>query len=229
MKIELIIILLTFSFFGCETKNKLEIEFENHLPKTDKLILEEIVNVFDNYIESEFNGNSKEYYKHIESKSAKFTESYKKTFCELLDKFDNSTLEYKSIKVKYDSVYFSKDGEIRRIRQKQDIEPGEKVYEDVIDVFPPGLTNNEQLEKIKLEGYWRFISDSSFKKALLEISTNNSNIQQYIDRKDAVGYINPYALASSIQILDIDDTDYFIKRIIAVELFINEIRINYGC
>ena len=57
----------------------------------------------------------------------------------------------------------------------------------------------------------------------------NTEIMEYIDAKDAVGYLNPERIASSLLKSEIDVENYFIKRIIAIELFIKQIRKEYEC
>ena len=49
------------------------------------------------------------------------------------------------------------------------------------------------------------------------------------DVKEAIGYINPQRMASSIIKNEFDEDDYFMKRIIVIELFIKQIRKEYGC
>ncbi len=52
----------------------------------------------------------------------------------------------------------------------------------------------------------------------------NIEIMEYVDAKDAVGFLNPQRMASSILKSEIDVNNYFIKRIIAIELFIKQIK-----
>ena len=111
----------------------------------------------------------------------------------------------------------------KRIIKRQNID------EEEIEISPNNLTIEEQIEEIKRRGYLRFISASSFTSALSKISDSKIEIQEYIDTKDIVGYINPQQMASSILKNKIDDDNYFLKRIIVFEIFIAQIRKEYSC
>lgn len=228
MKKELYIILIGLIFIGCETSNKLEQEFENQLPKTDQILLEKIVNYYDNFIEIKYAGNSNQFFSQIESNKPIFNESNKQSYCELLKMFDESTLENKDKNIKYDSVYLSEKGNIITRRQAKDVVDEELEFDDDITILPPGRTIEEEMEEIKEKGYWRRISESSFDSALSKISKNKTEVQAYINRKETVGYINPKIIAFSTRKNEVDRDDYFIKRIIAIELFIRQIRMECG-
>ena len=163
------------------------------------------------------------------SNSPALNNANKQEYCKLVKMFDESTLEYKMQNVKYDSVYISEQGEIIRIRQPEDISEDELQLEEEIEISPNNLTIEEQIEEIKWRGYLRFISASSFTLALSKISVSKIEIQEYIDTKDIVGYINPQKMALSILKNEIDDDNYFIKRIIVFEIFIAQIRKEYSC
>ena len=229
MKKELCIILIVFTIIGCDSRNKLEIEFENHLLTTDRIILEKIVSSYDNLIETEYNGVADEFFSRIESNNPISNTANKQEYCELVKMFDESTLEYKSQNIKYDSVYISDQGNIIRIEQQEDISENELQFDEEIEMFPNSLTIEEQIEEIKENGYWRFISASSFTSALSKISDGKTEIQEYINAKDAVAYLSPQRMASSVLKSEIDVSNYFIKRIIAIELFIHQIKNEYGC
>lgn len=229
MKIELYIILIVLTCMSCKNRNQLEIEFENHLPATDQKLLENIVSSYDNLIKTVYNGKVDEFYSLIESNKPTLKELMKEEYCELVKMFDESNLEYKSKNVKYDSVYMSNQGNIISVMQEEDIIKDELQLDEEIEIFPQGSTVEEQLNEVKKRGYWRFISESSFKLALSKIAKNKPEIQEYVDRKDAVGYISPKLMAKSLLENNINENDYFIKRIIAIELFIQQIKLEYGC
>ena len=229
MRKDLMILLIVLTFIGCESRNQLEIEFENHLPTTDRILLQKIVKSYDRLIDTEYNGIADEFFSRVESNSPILNIKSKQEYCELVKMFDESTLEYKRQNMKYDSVYISEQGNIIRIEQQEDIAKDELQLDEEIEIFPNNLTIEEQIEEIKEKGYWRFISSSSFTSALSKISDSKIEIEEYIDVKDVVGYINPQRMASSIIKNEIDEENYFIKRIIAIELFIKQIRKEYGC
>ena len=47
----LYILLIVSTLVGCQTRSHLEIEFERHLPKTDFILLQRLVDAYDNFIE----------------------------------------------------------------------------------------------------------------------------------------------------------------------------------
>ena len=196
----LYILLIVSTLVGCQTRSHLEIEFERHLPKTDFILLQRLVDAYDNFIEASYSGDTDKFFSQIELDKPIFIETDKQSYCEILKMFDESTLDYKSQKVKYDSVYLSEEGNIITIRQKEDVYDEELKQEEEITILSPGQTIEEEIEKIKEEGYWRLISESSFKSALLKISKKNPNtdLEEYIKTKETIGYVNPQLMASSI-------------------------------
>ncbi len=44
------ILLIIWTLLGCKTRNDAEILFENHLPKSDQVVLTKIINSYDNLI-----------------------------------------------------------------------------------------------------------------------------------------------------------------------------------
>lgn len=223
------IFLLILTCISCKKDNRLELIFESHLPETDQVILNKIINSYDNLITTEFKGNTNKFLSQIESNSLALDSLKKQEYCDLVTIFDNSTLEVKNQNVKYDSVYLSDSGSIIKIMQPEDISTNGLELDEEIIILPPGQTIEEEVEKIKNRGYWRFISVSSFESALSKIENENIDVKEYLDAKKTVGYLNPQRMASSILKSDIDVSNYFIKRIIAIELFIKQIKSEYGC
>lgn len=229
MRIELYIIMIVLICISCKSRNQLEIDFENHLPVEDLKVLEGIVSSYDNLIATIYDGKVDKFISQIESNQPSLEENKKQEYCELVRKFDESTLEFKIQNVKYDSVYLSDSGSIISIMQPEDITESELRLDEEISILSAGRTIEEEIEEIKNKGYWRFISASSFTAALSEISNYDIEIQGYIARKEAVGYISPQRMASLILKSEIDRENYFIKRILAIELFIAQIKNEYGC
>lgn len=225
----LYLILIVLTCISCKNRNQLEYEFENHLPEVDQKLLENIVSSYDNLIKTLYNGSVDEFISQIESNQPSLKEYQKQEYCKLVRMFHESTLEFKSINVKYDSVYLSDSGSIIKIAQPEDISEDELQLDEEIFILPSGGILEEEIEEIKRKGYWRFISASSFTSALSVISDSNFAIQEYIDAKHALGYINPQRMASSILTNEVDKDNYFIKRIMAIELFIKQIKNEFGC
>ena len=225
----LLIILIVLTCTSCENRNQLSIVFENKLTETDQTTLDRIIISYDNFIKSEFKGKTDQFLSQIESNKQVLNKLKKQEYCELVRMFDESTLEYKSKNVNYDSVYISDSGSIITIPQPEDVsEIGLKLDEE-ISILPPGRTIEEEIEEIKNRGYPRFISTSSFISALSKIENENILVKEYVNAREAAGYINPKRMASSILKSEIDVNNYFVKRIIAIELFIKQIKSEYGC
>jgi len=203
--------------------------FENKLTETDQTTLDRIIISYDNFIKSEFKGKTDQFLSQIESNKQVLNKLKKQEYCELVRMFDESTLEYKSKNVNYDSVYISDSGSIITIPQPEDVsEIGLKLDEE-ISILRPGRTIEEEIEEIKNRGYPRFISTSSFISALSKIENENILVKEYVNAREAAGYINPKRMASSILKSEVDVNNYFVKRIIAIELFIKQIKSEYGC
>lgn len=142
--------------------------------------------------------------------------------------FDASTLEFKYKRQKYDSVYLSKAGNIVKVRQGQEEQSGLYLDEE-ITILPPGFSIEDEMKKVIEEGYEELIFKSSFHKALKNIANGNKDLEAYIDQREHVGQINPNVVISSLLRNDLDAQDYFIKRIIVVEIFIRQIKIELDC
>ena len=61
------------------------------------------------------------------------------------------------------------------------------------------------------------------------IENENIYIEQYLDRRENVGFVSPKIMAAGILKEKVDEEDYFIKRIIVFELFIRQIKEEYEC
>ena len=216
-------------FFGCEVTNQKELEFENSLPKMDLATIEEMVNVYDNLVESKYNGNPNQLFLEIANDQTIFNKSYAEKYCKLVKKFDNSTLEFKTKKASYDSVYLTTDGTIVKLKKDQEQGKDDLVLEEDILLIPQWSTMEEEIQEIKDNGYHEFVSESSFLNALRKIADGNEDVLGFIDRKEMVGYLSPKRLAIGLLEYDLDLNDYFIKRIIVFELFTNQLKIEFGC
>ena len=229
MKRLLLVIVAIPILIGCETASQKEREFEKSLPQADLIVLEKIVESYNNLLESKYNGDPKQLFSAISSGQPILNEAREPQYCELINLLSSSTLEYKSRNVKYDSVYLADDGSIKKVRKENDSTNYKLVLDEDFIVLPPGRTIEEEVERIREEGYWEFVSESSFISALKSIADGNTDLEQYIDRKENVGYVDTKSMARSLMEDDISDDNYFVKRIVALELFINKVKIEYGC
>lgn len=220
--------LLIFVCLSCTERAQQELEFKNLIPETDYLVLEKIVTLYDQMIKEEFQGNTHEFYAQVELDQPIFDDSLKQTYCQILHELENSTLEYKHENVKFDTAYISDLGEIVRIVQPEDkFEHGEPL-EEIIE-RNPRLTIEEELAEVIKNGYWRTISHSSFTTALRKMSHPSDLIEDYITRKESVLYVHPKKMAEGIREKNIDVEHYFIKRIVVLEVFIQQIRNDINC
>ena len=199
------------------------------MPKSDKIVLQKIVYAYDNLIDSVYNGEVEKFLEEATSKQLIIQRLDKYKYCELVSEYNRSTLAHKNKNMKFDSVYLSKNGNIITIKPKEDIDEVIDFIDEEIEILAPGQTIEDKIEEYKTRGYWKFISESSFKGALLKISEDKSEIKEYIDVLDITGYIDPKTVVNSIRQNEIDENDYFIKRIIAIEFYIKLIREKYGC
>jgi len=214
---------------SCETRNQYEIEFEDQLSKTDLSVLRKLVLSYEKLISTEFNGDASKFIALIASDKPTFKGTNKRKYCELLRKLHESTLESKSLNIKYDSVYLTDKNTITTIKQPEDISEDVLQLNEEIVIFPPGRTIEDELKEIKERGYWRFISASSFTMALSKISHTSVSVQSYLESNNAAGDLDPQRMASSIIENKVDLKNSFVKRIIVMELFIKQIRKEYGC
>ena len=236
MKKDTIYILIIILSIGCGGKSTLESDFEKSLPKEDLMILNDLVGKFDDLVESKYQGDVRKLLAEIGDEETVFENIDSSSNCKLIKGFENSTLEFRSEKLQYDTVYssnyhswfgeeksYSDEPIIVTVAQDRDTSWG-----DIIIVQGEQTTQN-MIEQIRKDGYWNHISDSSFLKALKEVNLNNSAIAQYIDAKLAAGELNHVLIAKTTLENDIDIDNYFIKRIIIFEVFRNQMKREHGC
>lgn len=219
---------------GCKMENPIKIKFEKNLPVQDLMVLDEMTNEFGQLIKNKYKGKIENFLADIVNKKTIFDANDERKYCLLLSKFRKSTLEYKSEKLKYDTVYasnnyqigeeefYSEEPVIMTVTQNQDTS-----WEDLI-VFGE-QTTQKKIQEVKNRGYWNHISESSFVKAIIESKIDDKDIQGFIDSKQAIGDLNPIGMANSILESKIDVNDYLIKRIIIFEIFRKQIKKEHGC
>ncbi|MGK0313967.1 MAG: hypothetical protein ACI86M_000177 [Saprospiraceae bacterium] len=218
---------------SCNNDNSRINSFNQNLPHNDRIVLEELVDLFekllrDNYGESK--NQTRTMLNDIVNGNTIDWEYDKQEVCSVLNSFQNSTLELKGEKLKYDTVYagislITKDPQdtvVITITQDKDTSE-ELVY----------LTGNDsfkaQVEQVKEYGYWNLLNRSSFVQALKH-ERNPELINQYIHRREAVGKWSHKFIAKSMGADSaINFNDYFIKRIVVFEVFYENLRIEHGC
>ena len=219
---------------SCTSKNASEINFERLLPEKDLNILNEMVDSYDQLINTKFDGDYDRLITDVINEVQMFSQKDSLEFCQLIKKFDESSLEYKRERVAYDTVYASnyfKIGDKKQFSEKLIIititNEQDTSWQDFVAIDVE--TVEDKIMSVKNEGYWKHISESTFVNALIELNSKGENITDYIDRKISAGYVNPKMMANGILNHEIDQNDYFIKRIIVFELYGNLIKENYGC
>ncbi len=219
---------------SCSSRNATELQFDQFLPDNDLTILTKMVNSYDDLIKTKYKGELYYLLDDVINGNQIFQQNDSSKLCDLIKEFELSTLEFKSEKTQYDSVYasnyykigddeqFSDEPIIMTITQEHDT--------SWIDFVAIGVeTVEEKIHFVKEQGYWKHISESSFVNSLIELNSKDENILSYIDRRQAVGYVNPKVMAEGIMENKINHNDYLIKRIIVFELYRNLIKEVYGC
>ena len=218
---------------GCKFKDSKKEKFKENLPKNDLIVLEKLGNNFDQLLIKKYDGNIRLFLADVKNERLVFDDN-KKGNCDLLKEFEESTLEFKSEILQYDTVYASKSYKlgseefysnqpvIITITQDQDTS-----WEYVV-VYGEETTE-KKIEQVKKRGYWNHISESSFVNALIESNLENGDIKEYMEAKKSTGELNPRAMANGILESNIKVDDYFIKYIIVFEIFRKQIRKGYGC
>jgi hypothetical protein len=239
MKSILICIIFSSLLISCNHKSEEILKFESYLPQNDLLVLNEWVNLFDEVIRNSYhhdNGqNIKSLMEDILKEDIDKWKLDKAATCELIQKFDSSTLELRSRKLKYDTVYssnsyklwdstyYSKEPMIVTVTQDQDTSWG--------DIMIAGIESLEEtIEYLENDGYFDTINKSSFTKALDSLNLINPNIKNYLSNKKHLAYLNYKVVAVTSLELDKSELDNkLIKRIIIFEAFVNYIKKEYGC
>ena len=232
----LILFLLTFlAFASCKDENRTQ--FERNLPEGDLVVLNELIDSFDQFINRKYDGDVKRYLQDVVNRDTIFTEQDTEVNCDLLCSYNESTLEIKSERLDFDTVFashletdfngnkrYSEELSIVSVKQNGDTTWGELIIAGNAEQ----TLENQILEKKKY-GYWKLISASSFLKALENTEIRNKDVKNYIEGKQEEGEIYPQRLASETLHFDIDVDDYFIRRILVLEVFINKYKQEKRC
>jgi len=234
MKINILIILLSLITTGCQQKKSNINRFEENLPKSDLTVLDKLAKEFDQFIEKRYDGKIDSFLTGVAETKRIFDRSEGGDYCQLLEKFDKSTLEYKSEKLSYDTVYtsnfyktrdeefYSADPIFITVTQEKDTG-----WEDLMLLDEQTLQH--KIDYIEKVGYWKFISESSFVNSLTETNIRNKNVVNYIEARHTFGNLNPATTSRAIRKLELDLDNYFVKRIIVFEIFAEIIKLEYQC
>lgn len=145
----------------------------------------------------------------------------RKEMCRLLDLFNSSTIDFRFENRSYDTVFLGKtmmfdqltDTMVLAVTQEGDTSA-------TIEVVPDDPTWNGQVRKIKEDGYWYMLNESSLVNALKHDSVPD-DIAQYVDMKIAVADMSHCVLAAGmLEADDINLDDYFIKGILVVDVLV---------
>ena len=234
MKLSIQIILFLFVLNACQTDNPNKRKFENHLPKEDLEILEELIVTFDKVINNNYGGEISKFLRKVADDEKSLSETDAETHCKLYLKFQNSTLEFKSENLKYQDVFFSnyytEDGDIIYTKEPTILaveQSGDTIWNG-IEIFKEN-SEDAILEIVKQRGYWNPLSESSFLKALMLSGTDNEEIIAYMNSRELHGPPHVQQLATDLNFPHIETSNYFIKRIIVFEIFRRQIRKVSGC
>jgi len=234
MKKHKLYILLIILIIGCNSNSPIESKFEKKLPKEDLIVLNQLVQKFDELIDDEYEGNIQEFLKRIAEEESIAGIKDKNINCQILVKFEKSTLEYRSEKLQYDTVYasnyfrigeeelFSEEPVIMTVTQDRDT--------SWVDIIVSGAqTTEKKIEVVRKDGYWNHVSESSFVRALIETKIKNHDVGEYVDARKSFGELNPRLMANGILESKINTNNYFMKRIIVFEIFRKQIKKEHGC
>lgn len=239
MKSFLISLFISILLLSCNSKSEELLKFESYLPQNDLQVLNEWVNLFDEVIRNNYQNNNDKAIKllmnDILNDNADKWNLDEITTCQLIQKFDSSTLELRSRKLKYDTVYssynyklldstyYSKEPMIVTISQDKDTS-----WSDIVIAGIESL--EETIEYIENDGYFDTINKSSFTKALDSMNLINPNIQNYLHNKKQLAFLNYKIVAATSLELDKNELENkLIQRIIIFEAFINCLKKEYGC
>ena len=224
-----LIILLFFGWLSCSIHQGEKWIFENNLPKDDLTILNEWVVFYEDLIKKNYVSLSpknaiKVLLKDMLNDTTEYLQFNKTELKQLLHRTETSTLLYKSEKAYYDTVYYSNecnfDGKIEYSEHPFVIaitQEGDTICQNIV---VSDWETKTELELIKEDGYFRLIHDSSFFEGLKAIQSDDLTISEFIKLKESSGGFSSNEVASSFILGDFDFEDYFVKRIIVVEVVI---------
>jgi hypothetical protein len=208
------IFILLILLYSCakpqEKENKIITKFENSLGKLETKYLNEMVDDFDTFLAKKYDNNStsnlKIYLKELSS-----------TDKQEIWKIENKKLKQylsSNLFAKYDTIYPDSvwiEDNLINVRFKE--------FETVQSIIP--IDNNDikaLVEEIKKEPELNQTVPSSFYQALKIVANQDSLIANYLDYWEIAGRAPLYLLAGGLSHDYRDDSEYFLKRILIMEM-----------
>lgn len=225
----IIAIIGVLPLIGCDVRTPPVIAFESALPNTDLRLLEKLVASYDEMIVAKFDGDPTVFIDAIQNDESIFDKHDRGYLCELINLIDASTLNFRTERMSYDTVFLSGNGTV--VARTADFSPDDDMnfMEEEIIILRSGESDTAQFERIVNEGYQKFVSESSVIVGFRSIAHLNKEVEQYLKRRRDAATSNVRIKAKSISGMLVDTEDYFIKRIIVFELYIGQIRKELEC
>lgn len=233
MKIPIFTLFTICLFCNCSSYESRIESFNNKIPIEDKLILEELVIFCNEIVYSKSQGHSfRKLLQDIETNGSDHWVIDESRFYSLVDKIENSTLEISRERLTFDTVYFeiSENGIdtlIFTVTQEKDTIP---LLDEIIGDEPLSLdlSVEAKIQKTQKRGYFNWVN-STFVDALIH-DDNPVEINHYIEVRNLVGKTGYNAMTSAmIQDSTMNFDDYFIMRIIALDIVYEYLKKKYGC
>lgn len=204
-------------------KEKIEI-FENHIGKENARLLTEKVEFLEKCFKIHDKGlTTEESYKNyvgwIESLGNRLWKIDWKKYDSLNNTILNSPLG-KEIWMTKDSVWI--DGEMQKTKYVYRGEDGSIISSFVdVETYDPSIDKNweERPSVCWCNDFKPFNKDGKYLEALNLVSKNDTILQDYLGVKDGNYGISPGYLAGYFLSGKVDYSNYFVKRIIVVEMF----------
>jgi len=222
------LLLLCFSFItlsSCDQRPEELRAFEDALPPKDLVALNDMVVYFEEIIVNRYNGDRDSLLQRIVDRAPLKEIFYLDENNDLYTQFLESTLNFKDIKHKYQEAFLNnghkppKEDKFYMKNQDQYLAIDKNGDTSFIPPFIiSGVeTIEEHIAYIIEDGYWERIHDSSFFNSLENIE--NQRVQEYLERRNQIGPLNPSIMAAHILYNINLDKDVFAKRVFLFEMF----------
>ena len=214
----IILLVLIISLMACHGDENID-RFEAGSPKQDLEVLEDWIIFYEDLVEENYPSNDpRELLLDISNDLVSGLNINQERLCRLINRYDSSTLEAKYQRHDYDTVYAT---------NLEDINPSvAEIYSvtkdgdtiEALTMLAPNKTVESLVEEEKINGYTELISEGSFILGLEKVR-DRKDIEGKLEVYEQVGKIPPKLAAKNIaHNQSIDHEDYFIKRIIVVDI-----------
>lgn len=220
------------------SKKDIELQkFETEIPSNDLLILNNWVSAYDEIVKINYIDQNKDINNFLLDLVKDDTLNWNlgsNKICNLIEEFNNSTLEHRYINLNYDTLFkvVGRNFWGEYTNENDTIIAGIKEDKDTawIDESILGIDGiDKMIEYKKKEGYRETLNESSFLSALEKINTSDSIILSYIHERKLIGYSNSKSLAVGAIEYNLGKKKGVIKKILVFAIFIEYIRFNNGC